>query len=247
MKVYTFCHKCTMERQSPRIRIEGVLSLQEVNFYHFKCCKNHDNLVEIQAFKFELLFESGLHAIRDNYLMESVSSLTASLERFYEFFIRIKLLSNGFSSNDFNKIFKIIANQSERQYGAFLFLYGFSYNQNPPVLIDNKSIEFRNKIIHKGYLPSEDEVLKYAEDIFRVIRYYYIMLLKDHNKVIFDYLMEMHLQRRIENKDLIDSLNVCISNVAPNLALTHTLNTEDFQKVDLRKYYESIMSSDLYI
>jgi len=236
-----------MERKSSIIRIEGVLSLQEENLYHFKCINNHDNLVEIQAFKFELLFESGLRAIKDNYLLESVLSLTASLERFYEFFIRIKMNSNGLISKDFDQLFNNIANQSERQYGAFLFIYGYTYKQNPPVLIKKKSVEFRNKVVHKGYLPKEIEVLTYAEDVFNTIKFYYSKLLTDNNKEIFNYLTEIQSQRQIENRDLMDKTNTNISSIAPCLAISHILHIDEFNKVDLMEYYESIRKSEFYI
>lgn len=235
-----------MDNPTSYVKVEGFIPIQENDLYHFKCINGHDNLLEIQAFKFEILFESGLCAIKDKYFLESGLSLTASLERFYEFFIRIVMKANGLPSDIFEEIFKNVANQSERQFGAFLCIYGLIYKENPPVLLSKKFVEFRNKVVHKGYLPNENEVLEYAKEVFKIIKFYYTKILSEHQKHIFDYLFEIQKQRRVDNRVLIDKLKVPISSMAPCFAITHTLNLEDFIKTDFNTCFDLIKRTNFY-
>ena len=246
MKISTTCMKCVMDNPESHVSVEGFIPIQENDLYHFKCLNGHDNLLEIQAFKFEILFESGLCAIKDKYFLESGLSLTASIERFYEFFIRIVMKANGLTSDIFEKIFKNIANQSERQFGAFVCIYGLIYKENPPVLLNNKFVEFRNKVVHKGYLPNENEVLEYAKEVFKIIKFYYSKILSENHKYIFDYLFEIQKQRRVDNKDLIDKLRVPITSMAPCFAITHTLNLEDFNKNDFNTCFDLVKMTNFY-
>lgn len=64
------------------------VEVRDENHYALTCPKGHRNVVVLQQQKFEVLFEIGAHAIEDGYYREAVSSFTASLERFYEFFVR---------------------------------------------------------------------------------------------------------------------------------------------------------------
>lgn len=73
-----------------------------------------------------------------------------------------------------NKTWKIIDNQSERQYGAFLFLY-FSIFKNEPLCMKNKDINLRNKVVHKGYIANKDEAINYADSVAELIKYYTIL------------------------------------------------------------------------
>lgn len=236
-----------MDNPASYLRVEGYVPIQENDLYHFKCMNGHDNLLEIQAFKFEILFESGLCAIKDKYFLESGLSLTAAIERFYEFFIRIVMKANGLTSDVFEKIFKNITNQSERQYGAFLCIYGMIYKENPPVLLSNRFVEFRNKVVHKGYLPNENEVMEYAKEVYKIIKFYYSKLLSEYHKHIFDYLFEIQKQRRVDNKELIDKLKVPITSMAPCFAITHTLNLEDFNKKDFNTCFDLIKRTSFYV
>lgn len=246
MKILTTCMKCSMDNPFTLVRVEGFVPIQENDLYHFTCINGHDNLLEIQAFKFEILFESGLCAIKDKYFLESGLSLTASIERFYEFFIRIVMKANGLTSDIFEKIFKNISNQSERQFGAFVCIYGLIYKENPPILLSKKSVEFRNKVVHKGYLPNENEVLEYAKEIFEIIKFYYSKILSDHRNHIFDYLFEIQKQRRVDNKVLIDKLKVPISSMAPAFAISHILNLDDFNKKDFNTCFDLVKSTNFY-
>ena len=60
-----------------------------------------------------------------------------------------------------------MAQQSERQVGAFTALYYKHLKELPDPLPQN-AVEFRNNVTHKGYFPSKEETYNYA---FQVAKY----------------------------------------------------------------------------
>lgn len=92
-----------------------------------------------------------------------MSSFASALERLYEFAIRI-FISDSSTDELFEQTWKKVANQSERQLGAFLFLYLDKIKKSPPVLSESNT-SFRNRVIHKGYIPSKDESVAFGEAV----------------------------------------------------------------------------------
>lgn len=119
--------------------------------------------------KFDLLFESGISALLDSYNRESVTSAAASLERFYEFTIRIIIKNSSINDGLLENIWKYVSSQSERQLGAFIFLYTLKFETTPP-LLNNKMIQFRNNVIHKGYFPNKEESLIFLKMVSGIIQ-----------------------------------------------------------------------------
>jgi len=97
-----------------------------------------------------------------------MSTFSAALERAYEFFLRVAYRKLGLPSSLLDASWKHVKAQSERQFGAFVFLFpviaGESFEL--PEIIP----QLRNKVIHRGYIARFDEVLKYAGEIFALIR-----------------------------------------------------------------------------
>ena len=147
--------------------------------YEFTCIKGHKAKTVIDNINFEILFEYGINAIVDGYYRESVSSLTSAMERYFEFFIKTVLRT---SKNDFeliNKSWKKISSQSERQLGAYIMLYIQVFGEEPLLLNPNSEIPFRNKVIHKGYIPTKKETIKFGNSVMKIIEQ---SLLKLKNK-----------------------------------------------------------------
>ena len=133
------------------------------------CPEGHKSAVLYKIWKHELLFTSGAMALLDGYINEAVLSFAAALERVYEFYIRVVCRKQSLAMDVFDSTWKTVAKQSERQLGAFCFLFALETGTcfNP----SNKIIEFRNKVTHKGYIPAKDEVYNFAEEIFNTIRF----------------------------------------------------------------------------
>lgn len=167
MKVMTSCMKCTFDTKEVSLAkfLPIHAELNSEGFYEVECPRGHKSILWIQNDQFEILFDSAVLAILDGYSREAVSSFAASLERFYEFCIRVIQSNNEIDQNEFEKVWKSMSRQSERQLGAFYMAYLSEFKKAPPI-IENKWMEFRNRVIHKGSFPSAIETLMYGEYIY---------------------------------------------------------------------------------
>ncbi|MEN5288002.1 hypothetical protein ABE494_18900 [Stenotrophomonas lactitubi] len=140
--------------------------------FHLTCNQGHQSVTVLQQNRFELLFEIACNAINDGYYREAVSSFAASLERFYEYAIRVMLKNAKTSPDVFDSSWKDVSNQSERQLGAFIFLWAAFFGEKPGILDREKQGDwprFRNRVVHKGTIPSKEEAILFGEKIHRVI------------------------------------------------------------------------------
>jgi hypothetical protein len=144
-------------------------TIREDGLYTGKCPNGHDLLLATQTLPHEMLFEIALNAIRDGYNREAVSSFTASMERFFEFAIKVIAAKHGVAPDAFADGWKVISKQSERQIGAYVFLYLIEYGLGPS-LLGNKMTELRNDVIHKGKLPDRKEALSFGQAVLEVIQ-----------------------------------------------------------------------------
>lgn len=137
--------------------------------YELTCSCSHQTTIVLQEHKFEILFDIGAYAILDGYYREAVSSFTSSLERVYEFYIKVITIEKGIKEEPFASSWKMVANQSERQLGAFIFLYTLEHGISP-TLLNNSNAKFRNEVIHKGKIPTKKEALSYGNAVLEVVR-----------------------------------------------------------------------------
>jgi hypothetical protein len=167
MKLPIRCFECTEDQGSG-----GHIALVEFRDdgrYEATCPRGHRTTILLQEQLFELLFEIGAYAIRDGYYREAVSSFTASLERFYEFFLRAVLSQKGVAEEWVDISWNMISKQSERQLGAFIVL-SVAELGNPPQILPPKQVEFRNSVIHRGEIPSKHEAMAYGQIVLDLIR-----------------------------------------------------------------------------
>lgn len=168
MKLPMSCFKCIEEE----IPYDGALSnveFRDDGRYEFTCPKGHKSVTVLQQQKFELLFDIGAFALKDGYYREAVSSFSSALERFYEFVIKVIMLRSNIDTEATDNLWKKVSNQSERQLGAYMFLYLHEFREQPSVLSDS-NVKFRNSVIHKGKIPSKEEALKYGQTILDLCR-----------------------------------------------------------------------------
>jgi polyhydroxyalkanoate synthesis regulator phasin len=167
MKLLISCMKCLEEFGRPTGELSHV-EFRDDGRYEFVCTFGHETVTVLQQQKFEVLFDIGAHAILDGYYREAVTSFASSLERFYEFSIRVIIESAGVSDDSFKKSWEQV-NQSERQLGAFIFLWLQAFGEAAK-LLSTKQVKFRNDVVHNGKIPSKEEAIKYGEAILAVIR-----------------------------------------------------------------------------
>jgi hypothetical protein len=160
------CLKCREEKTEQQYWVKGAELLNDQTF-HLECPLGHKSVFIFNAPKFELLFDMGASALLDSFGREAVSSFAAAQERFHEFGIKVFLMKQNVSKEQLLTTWKLVANQSERQLGAYYFLYLLQFNTPPPTRPNR--VEFRNKVIHKGYVPTLAEAINYAEYIYDYI------------------------------------------------------------------------------
>lgn len=143
------------------------VELDNDNIHEFVCPKGHRTFTRLQEQKFQILFDLASMALNDGYTKEAVSSYSSSLERFLEYYILVTSLRNSVSIDDFTKTWKQMANQSERQLGAYFVL---RLQEGKPTNWDEKMASFRNNVVHKGYIPSSGEAIEYGQYVLSFIR-----------------------------------------------------------------------------
>jgi len=168
MRLLISCMQCFHEVGKPTEELHKV-EFRDDGRYEITCTRGHETTTILQQQKFEVLFEIGAHAVLDGYYREAVSSFTSSLERFHEFSLRVFMESASKSDLLFQSCWKKVAAQSERQLGAFTFLWASNFGE-PPELLSNAQVSFRNEVIHKGKIPTKDEAIQYGNSVLRAIR-----------------------------------------------------------------------------
>jgi hypothetical protein len=158
------CFQCFEQNGVPRFSTASAQQLPDEGVVFSTCDLGHFSAFVSQQQPFELLSEIAIQAICDGYQRESVASFAAALERLYEFYVEIACQQNAISKSDFDKTWKPLKAQSERQLGAFSVCFLLE-NGGPPSLLGPKMVEFRNKVIHKGKIPSRDEAVLFGQAV----------------------------------------------------------------------------------
>jgi len=185
MKLNFQCAKCFMEN----VTTIDFVQIQEDDLYEFHCSKNHRNIYFVNNEKFELLMESAVNAIADGYYREAISAMAASLERLQEFAIRIILRKNHFVGEQIDAGWNTIRKQSERQLGAFTFLYLREFRKLPDLLKENER-SFRNNVIHNGNFPSYEETINFGQRVLEITYSVLVQLRETSENIIREYARE---------------------------------------------------------
>lgn len=147
--------------------------IEEDNAYVATCRHGHTMRMTLQATRYELLYESGIVATLIGFHREAVSSIAASLERFFEFSTQVFTTRCGLDEPTHDEAWKLVKKSTERQLGGFALL--FLANTGHPFLrgAKHRTFEewtaFRNNVIHQGYFPSATKTLDYARYVFELI------------------------------------------------------------------------------
>lgn len=146
-----------------------VFELAEDRVYRGTCDRGHSVCFVLPQQKFEILFDLGVCAIFDGYAREAVLSFAASLERYFEFSVRVILRKQGVEAEKITEMWKAISAQSERQLGSFIGLYTSEFKKKPNIM-DQKHVTIRNNVAHKGAIPTKDEAIEFGDYIVSLIR-----------------------------------------------------------------------------
>lgn len=170
MRIPLFCPVCTMNAPmaSGDILQAAAAPITDSGAYFVRCEAGHELSVILQLHRFQALAEIALQAIIDGYYREAVTSFAASMERVFEFYIACVWISQGVAMTDRQQRWKMVAASSERQIGLFIGVYCAQTGASP-VLISQKQTEFRNEVVHKGRIPSENQAVDYGQAVANVV------------------------------------------------------------------------------
>jgi len=129
------------------------------------CKRKGKGILDLE--KFQVLFDMGIICLKKGYYKEAASDFASALERFHEYTIKKILLNEGTEEEKFSEIWKLVSAQSERQYGAFVFLVFKKIGE--VFTVPDKFVKFRNSVIHKGMIPSYEDTYEYAKVIYDTI------------------------------------------------------------------------------
>lgn len=199
MRLRFICTECARDEDRPAGSTapptKGVVTLpiQHSGVYRFECDDGHKSVCVHQQMLFEVLSEVAVQAIVDGYYRDAVSSFTAAIERTYEVYFQLIARVKGCEPSAVKSTWKMVAKQSERQFGLFAGIYLFETGRTAPTL-SQKAVAFRNQVVHQGYIPSEDEAVEFGQEALSTI----FDVMRDAKERYFDQLMDLVGQRSRE-------------------------------------------------
>lgn len=122
MRVPVPCLVCSRGRKAGEL-VLALGELDETGVIYAKCEESHQTAVIYDARRYQVLLRSGGKALLGGFANEAIASLAAALERAYEFYIRVICRKNAIDEKQMSSAWKEVGHQSERQLGAFTFLY----------------------------------------------------------------------------------------------------------------------------
>ena len=230
MKIRIYCDDCGKNGVDNPFMI---VPINQSGIYSLTCSNGHNATFVLNQQKYQVLAEGAMQAIIDDYFREAVSSFTACLERFYEFYIRVIAFHRlgADKIDEIEKTWKLVKNMSERQTGMYFLAYLFDEGRCPDKLKDNMT-SIRNKVIHQGLMPSRDEAIDYGQAVMDVLQ-----------PVLWDtadrYKAEITALSLIEQRRL-HQITQHIPNVRRNNPALH-LSPHNYQRIrfDIRQQAES--------
>ena len=233
MRISLYCNKCLKDNNDPLNSKTKPLDIENDGIYYTECENGHKDTVFLFVNSFEMLFEIGMNAIVDGYSREAVTSFTSSLEIFYEFYIKLTCKKNDIDDEMMKEHWKLISKHSERQLGAYIFLYLIK-NHSSPDLLPTKLVNFRNKVIHQGLIPTKDEAIKYGEKILDLIHEVLDELKKEDHEYLIKYKSEMFDEIIRNNK-----INVSVeSYIDTTININNTINVKKPKMLNRLKIIE---------
>ncbi|QEE50556.1 hypothetical protein FUA48_13525 [Flavobacterium alkalisoli] len=241
----SFCYKCFDETDQTKESYNNLkdkfvdrnIEINNDNIYTLYCEKGHTTTVQFQNEKFEFLFDYGVMALIDGYSKESVSTIASSFERFIEFYIKALSINRNVDIKTFTSSWKLISKQSERQLGAFYVLQMYEFGETK-FIIANKWIEFRNKVIHQGYIPSREEAIEYGDYILQLTMSILLYTRDYYNRNIFKDMIFYREINKSSDRHSIASI--------PTIINLQSLASIDYHCKKLHDVIESIKHNKFY-
>lgn len=184
MFIVTTCHVCGREKMlAGDTPTSFYVELTDTGYVSATCSNGHDVMSSIQNFDFELLFDLAGMALLDGFSREAVGTFATAVERARETYIRCSFHSDFKPNATFERTWREVRRQSERQLGAFLFAW-LGNEHCEPRNFSQKEIELRNNCVHYGAIPSFQDALAFGQSALEMIEEIHTALVKDGSEKI---------------------------------------------------------------
>src|SRR6202035_625643 len=91
MEVFAMCLEC--HKESGHSGLEPFFaSYYDDRIAYVECSRGHKSALVLKSQRFEVLLESGAHALYRGFTFEAAASFSAALERFFEFAVKVLLI-----------------------------------------------------------------------------------------------------------------------------------------------------------
>lgn len=178
MRIPVGCMQC-MEEHFEAASFPMIDNINEKDIYEVTCEHGHKSYIYVQNEKYDILFTLAVQALSDGYYREAVLNFTSSLERFYEFSIKLMLQINKVPKETINSTFKNVLKQSERELGAYAALYLF-FRKKPAKLLSETARGYRNRVVHMGITPTYNDAVDYGQKVHNIIKSEHEFFQKKH-------------------------------------------------------------------
>lgn len=171
MKIAMPCPLCLKGPTNEELRNAPRLSgdLLDGGIVRAHCPAGHAVTWTLQDPPFDLMFELAALALVDGYYREAIVGAHTAIERFFEFYVGVALHEHGVADDEYETFWNGVQRQSERQLGAFLATYLAEEGRPFDMRRYDEQIPMRNRVTHKGYIPTRDEAADYLKWVLGVI------------------------------------------------------------------------------
>ena len=174
--MYIPCMSCLDEGKESRFPFYKI-STPTINEYTVITCKHgHNYAVTFSEQRYETILHIAFEDYLNEYFRESVFNFSSAQERFFEYAMTLICMDSGSTYEQFREMWKLMANHSERQLGAFYALFSHRFRIIP---FERSKFEtnskIRNSVVHKGETPTGTKAKQYGEfvieNIHRILKF----------------------------------------------------------------------------
>ncbi len=233
MMISSWCNICQKEDESAGKEYffdhnnRYLSNFTEDGIAQFTCERGHKTWTMIKQAKFEILYDLGAMALAEGFTREAVSSFSTALERYYEFAIELISISKGLDYEMHSDLWKGIP-YSEQQLGAYIYAFYSELRVKPPLLSSNQK-EFRNDVVHKGLIPTEEKSLNFGQGVLEIIQDSLILLhenFRNSNQPFIE-IQRRHTRRVGEKMKNV----ICSGGLSgPSIIQLRSIGSKDFKK-----------------
>lgn len=135
--------------------------------YQIKWPEGHTTVTVLQNPKFSVLMEFCVEAVCDEYYREGLLDAMSALDAYMDFHIEVMLKAQEIGKEPREDLLKLVSTSDQRRIGCFLACE--TMGGHKPEYLPSKVVTMRNNVVHKGYIPTPQEVLEQIKDILNYI------------------------------------------------------------------------------